>query len=367
MRKVGIITLYKDNFGSILQAYSTCRYVESIGFESSIIQVDYKEPWCRRILKVPSVIYRCIRYPEYLHDRLYSKKKFRAEESLLSSKTKEMMITFIENNFRIVLCNYKNIKTIEKEYDYFIVGSDQIWNGYSPYSFLKFTSKKKRVSLAPSFGTASIKEYHRKNVRKGLLGFNRLSVREETGLLIVKELANLDAVRLPDPTELFDKSFWQRFASNGIQRKNYVLLHFLNRPSELALNTINEYLKKNKVYALCIANNYSDYNRIINSKFIDVTPYDYVSLINNTDFVFTDSFHTTLFSIRLEKEFLVFDRQHIHGNSQRSRIVDLLRRVSLLDRFVEIPVSFNNLTPLSHGLFDEDRQNIRIYLRKELE
>lgn len=81
-------------------------------------------------------------------------------------------------------------------------------------------------------------------------------MREESGARIIKELTGKEAIRLADPTVLKSKEEWQEFAKNGMKKEDYILIHFLNKPNEIALRYINEYLKKYKCTAYCICNEY---------------------------------------------------------------------------------------------------------------
>ena len=91
--------------------------------------------------------------------------------------------------------------------------------------------------------------------------------------------------------------------------------------------------------------------------------------ISWAELVFTDSFHSTLFSLNLETQFLTFERQYLHGNSQSSRIIDLLKRVGMEDRYV-----VDNKEPYfekmnswnSDIVFAEERTKIREYIEKAL-
>lgn len=369
MKKIGIVTLYRDNFGSILQAYSTYFFVNSLGNDCSLLQVKYSKNYMKKIKKIPIILYKCLRYKSYFADQYRLKKISKKEINLLSKNTRNMMDNFVDSTFKIEECDIKNLKLLNSKYDYFITGSDQVWNGYDKFKYLVFADKEKRIALAPSFGTSSIKEYFKKNIKKALKGFNVLSAREESGVQIINVLTGKNAERLSDPTILLTKSEWIKFSSNGVSKTNYILIHFLNRPNELAIQMINRYLKNHECVALCICNNYKEYDQLIRFEFIDISPYDYVSLLASASFVFTDSFHSTLFSLNLETQFLTFERQYLHGISQNSRIMDLLNRVKMTNRFVtgNDPIEFNKLELWdSNALFKNEREKIKRYIQEVL-
>lgn len=367
IKKIGIVTLYRDNFGSILQAYSTCHYLNTLGYQASLLINEVTEPTIRKFIR--NVCWSII-YPGYFHDRLKSRRAMIEDSELLSPKTKVKMEEFIEATFSFMTCNSSNLLAINKEFDYFIVGSDQVWNGYSPFNFLVFADKEKRIAFAPSFGTSQIKKYRKKRIKKALQGFDKLSVREESGIKIIKELTERDAIRLSDPTLLLPKNEWEDFSKKGIEKQNYILLHFLNKPNDIAINTINEYLLAHSCTVYCICNYYEEYDRLKRYEFIDISPYDYVALIKNADFVFTDSFHSTLFSLNLETQFLTFERQYLHGDSQSSRIADLLQRVDMSERYFKDGFKYNFVRSngwQSKKLFEDERKQLMKYLEETLE
>ena len=368
MNKIGIITLYEDNFGSILQAFSTYSYISSLGYACDLLKVNCLGTYLNKILKIPCIVYKSLRYKNYFGDRIKIMIASQKERKLLSQNTKCKMVQFIDVAFRIRTVDKKDLKKLNVEYDFFITGSDQVWNGYYDYRFLGFADKEKRIAFAPSFGS-ELKNYYKKDIKRGLEGFESLSVREESGVQIIRELTGKEAIRLADPTILLTKKEWERFARNGIKKSNYIFVHFLNSPNLLALTTINSYLKEHDCIAYCVCNRYKEYDLLNRYKFIDINPYDYVSLIDNANFVFTDSFHSTLFSLNLETQFLTFERQYLHGNTQSSRIIDLLHRVDMQNHFVfeEIQLDFNErVLWSSDSLFYCERLKLKKFLEKAL-
>lgn len=368
MNKIGIITLYEDNFGSILQAFSTYSYINSLGYTCDLLKVNCSGTYLNRVLKIPYILYKSVRYKNFFRDRIKKMIASQKERTLLSQNTKYKMAQFIDATFRIRTVDKKILKKLNDEYVFFIIGSDQVWNGYYDYRFLGFADKEKRIAFAPSFGS-ELKDYYKKDIKRGLEGFESLSVREESGAQIIRELTGKEAIRLPDPTILLTKKEWECFASKGIKKSNYIFVHFLNNPNLLALTAINSYLEEHDCIAYCVCNRYEEYNQFNRYEFIDITPYDYVSLINNANFVFTDSFHSVLFSLNLETQFLTFERQYFHGNTQSSRIIDLLHRVDMQNHFIFEEMQFNfdeKVLWSSDSLFYCERQKSKIFLEKAL-
>ena len=367
MTKIGILTLYKDNFGSILQTYSTYSYLKELGFECEILKINDSHSLMDKIIRISKQMYLILRYRNYLSDKLKKREASKKDVKLLSNKTKELMDAFIKTNLKVTELDSRiGFDEINDKYDFFITGSDQVWNGFNKYYFLVFADRDKRIAFAPSFG-ASMKEYYKKNVKRALSGFDVLSTREESGVKIIKELTGREAVRLADPTILYDRDKWRGFAVKGIQKCNYILVHFLNKPNVMALQFIEKYIQSHDCSVYCICNRYEEYEQLSRFEFLDINPYDYVALINGANYVFTDSFHSTLFSLNLETQFLTFERQYLHGNSQGSRIEDLLGRVGMQDRYLcgkDKPPIMEMMEWDSDSMFEEERKKLKEYLGK---
>src|SRR5699024_7327637 len=102
------------------------------------------------------------------------------------------------------------------DYDFFVTGSDQVWNPFftnsSSLYFLTFAPRKKRIAYAPSFGISEVPDLLRENFTKWLSEIEHLSVREDAGADIIKQLTNRDSEVVADPTLLLTKESWLSIA-----------------------------------------------------------------------------------------------------------------------------------------------------------
>lgn len=127
---------------------------------------------------------------------------------------------------------------------------DQIWNPYWAVNkttfdgfFLRFAKKDKRVSYAASFGVSMIPENQISDYTKALLEFKRISVREDAGASIIKNLCNREAQVVLDPTLLLDKCQWECIQKKmlNIQTDSpYILTYFLGEMPENARDYIEK-------------------------------------------------------------------------------------------------------------------------------
>jgi len=364
MKKIGLITFFKDNFGSILQCYATKKYVESLGFECTVL-FEKENIFFLKIRRLPTFLKKIITDRNFLKKRKIIKKI----GTSLSMESKRNMDIFIDKELQPRGCTFEELKKLNYGFDKFIVGSDQVWNAnnHIPKSqFLLFTSNEKKIGFSVSLGTDNPSKNFVNILKTNIKGFMDISVREESGEKILRTInkeANIK--RIADPTMLFTANFWRSFYL-PINKDNFILVHFLNEPSKVAINTIELLRNKYKLSVICIGYKYDIFSSY-NWQFDDCSPYTYLTYIDKSFCVCTDSFHSTLFSINFEKSFFVFERQYLHHNPQTSRIIDLLTRFELKERFInEFNPNLNVISPSREKIFNREMTLTRNYLREKL-
>lgn len=376
MKKVGLITLFRNNYGSILQCYATKKYIESLGYDCVVFEEKKNNGNIfNKIIRGSKILYRSIKYNGYFESFKNMRNAMKKEINYLSIESKELMDKFINENLKPQIVTYDEIKKRAKDEEYiaFVVGSDQVWNAsrdVSKFNFLEFAPRNKRITLAPSFGVREIPEFNLRAIKKGLSKFDEISVREEDAEKIIKSLNGKTALRLPDPTIIFNRNEWELLLKNSNTYNNYIFVHFLNEPNDLAIKTINKLVEKTNYKVIAFSYNYDGYKKILNIKLVGGSPNEYINYIKNANFVITDSFHSTLFSINLNTEFLTFDRQHLHKFSQQSRIENLLNRYNLSNRFIKEESEIEEILKLPKLDLDRylstERKKIKEYIKIEL-
>ena len=215
-------------------------------------------------------------------------------------------------------------------YDYFIAGSDQIWNPLFDFNsereFLTFAPLYKRIAYAASIGIDKLPESVLETYKVHLQSFSAISVREESAAEIIYQLIHQIVPVVLDPTMLIAKGKWMDVAKNSRIKikKKYVIKYFLGIRVDKYDSYIDRIAKENE----CVIIDITKYNNKYNNS---IGPAEFVSLIANSFAVFTDSFHGTVFSILFERPFLVFDRpiQEGYGNME-CRIDTLLKKFNLM-------------------------------------
>lgn len=248
MLKVGIITLNGYfNYGNRLQNYALQKFLKNINANIYPETVLYE----KFNLKLEEKLTRYVNIRNYI----LNKNGFR--EFINSGKYKLDIIR--EYNFKrfndkyINSCfDYKIKDDLNDRYDYFIAGSDQIWNPYYvnlKNEFLQFADRNKRIAYAASFGVSQIKPDKINEVKKGLEGIDFISVREQAGAKIVKELTGKEVPVLVDPTLLLTAEEWEKVMERPTwyRDEKYILTYFL---SDIPVKVQNDIIKLSDLYKL---------------------------------------------------------------------------------------------------------------------
>lgn len=370
MKKVGIITLngYK-NYGNRLQNYALQEAVKSLGFSVDTIIIEAIEDKHTKkklnINKVFSLLKIIKKSKEKINKIINNKKYSNYIEERVNNFKKFTIDNILETDFTISDVNIPTSK-IEK-YDYFITGSDQVWNphyinGSSTY-FLTFAPKNKRLSYAPSFGTSIIPEEYVNKYKIWLSEIESLSVREVSGAKIIKDLTGLNAKVVVDPTMLLSKEKWLSVSKpSEFKPKNpYLLTYFLGEiPKE----------SKQKIKSIAIKNNLEIVNLASLNDLSHYTsgPSEFIDYINSAELFCTDSFHGVVFSILLEKPFIVFNRVDSLP-SMNSRIDTLLSTFNLESR-MDNKINMNDVLSIDYThipeILDREKKRAINYLMNAL-
>lgn len=326
MLKAGIITMHRsDNYGAVLQAYALVEVLKKIGVDSEIINY------------IPKRFRTFIQFL-YVHPRRYNGNILKKYMIMLGSIPVRALIkyryrTFLKKYLPVGEKKYFTEKQLEENtpyYDVYISGSDQVWNPdfegrLDPAFFLAFAPKNaKKIAYASSFGKKSLNDSEKIIASDLLQKYDAISVREQSGKDIINELG-LKAEFLLDPTFLLTGKEWKRFSNKRIVRDKYVLIYQLN-PNPRLLEIATYIAKKHGLKVVKFSRD------IIKQKGIDINlafqkPEYFVSMISNAEYIVTDSFHGTAFSINLHKKFTV-----VMPPKYSDRLTSILTKLCLTDR-----------------------------------
>lgn len=337
------IKYFHENYGGMLQAYATTVALENEGLEYELIRYQKKRTFVEKLQSLPRLFnivllndkYEVlikkmgeIRYPEFARNNRIRQESFHQFQERCFTKVSPEFVGFR------ALCEGAD------RYSTVVTGSDQLWSPAGLptnfYNLMFVPDGVKRVSFASSFGVSRIPWYQRKRTAGFLNRIPHISMRENRGAEIVKELTGRDVPVLMDPVFYFDREEWDTMMPHvPAEWENYIFCYFLgNNPEHRA--AARKLAKKTgkKIVTLRHLDRYVAEDE----QFGDYAPYDvdperFLSILRNADYVCTDSFHGAAFSILNEKKFLVFNRYRDTATaSKNSRIDSLCANLGLKDR-----------------------------------
>lgn len=342
--KIGIMTYWwaSDNYGQLLQCYALQRYLRDLGHEAFIIRYNYNNEGIR--IKVP-VWKRALKALNPVIFYKYFERKILRKRILEINKVREFDVfrskyISLSNDF---YAKYENLRVAPPEADAYIVGSDQVWN----FSFADFSGVKnvvhaymldlgrenvKRLSYAASWGVSAISDDLRKEITPLLKKFDYVSVREQKGLDLCKQCGVDNAEWVCDPTLLLDaESYRTLYRENEIRKpqKKYIFVYMLNNQYEFNLDSIYRFAKERNLDVIFVTGNYKAEKR----KLFYATIPEWLYLIDNAEYVISNSFHCAVFSILFKKQFGVVKLSGIHSG-MNTRLDSLFDLFSISERYI---------------------------------
>ncbi len=321
--KIGILTFQNSvSYGASLQMFALYRTLVSMGHDTEIINYHNlfmkKELHCeksggvRRLLK------------HFFHYKLYHR---------FAQFEKRALNQYPQKSFS----DTERLSEIGKRYDAVVCGSDQVWNpditGYDLSYFLNFCeSQTKRISYAPSVGREDLPAEWRDQVKQELDKFTAISVRESIISDMIKDMLGIHVPVVLDPTFLLNKDDWIAMEkSYRIPEGGYVLLYTIKSSARLLKYALALAAEK-KLKLLIVGGNNFSHIKQRNPKIeyaVDIGPEHWLYLVHHADYVVTNSFHGTAFSINYRKNFFVE-----FSSSTNSRLEQIVRTFGLEKQIV---------------------------------
>lgn len=345
MEKIGLAVCYDTkNFGSQLQVLATVKKIEDLGYNTEIIRYKKKITPAFVMQTIPRLF-----NVSFIKTKLASKKKKReiqkhpeiARNVSVRNKRFEQFVSEYFTNLSKPYAGWENlVKETAKNYDVFLCGSDQLWlpnNLGSHFYTLEFApDNKPKISYATSFGVSQIPRNQRKSTARYLNRFQHLSTREIAGQKIIEDLTGEKVDVVCDPTLLFDAEDWSKMiAVKRIIDEPYAFCYFLGTNEEHR-KAANEFKKQTglKLVTCPFLDNFVEGDQTFGDiQIYDMDAADFVNLIRYADYILTDSFHGSVFSILHHKKFMTFNRFNAGAkNSKNSRIDSLCTLLGLTER-----------------------------------
>lgn len=362
MKKIRLITFHTPkNYGALLQAYSLMTFLQHYSNDVEII--DFNTKHLRRSYslfpKVNSV--KSFLALLYLIPTYYPKqKKFRKFKKFVKER---LILTGRYESF-IELENAMKTEDI----DIFITGSDQVFNPNRIEEerkafFLGFVSSdKNKISYAGSFGCKEIPAEKKEEILEYLKEYKGISVREESGVKLLRNTYGIDATCVIDPVLLNNRDFW---ISNCIPyKKKHITDYFLfyRLMNDKATDEKVSKMAREKGLKLVVITD--GLCRIKGAKILrDVGPCEFLTLYKDSRFIATDSFHGVAFSIVFQKQFVFVDTRKNTNN----RGLELLQKLRIDDKtYIESNISeinYDEVMPLLNSMIVISKQYLEKYIK----
>lgn len=326
--KVGILTFPNSvSYGACLQMIALQNTVRRMGHEVEII--NYYNPYMKaekHTDKGRNPLKRAVqrRVRLLLHRRLY--RNFHRFE--------QQHVTYYPTR---AFTDKNRLPEVAQRYDAVICGSDQVWSPYITDMdisyFLDFCGEDtKRVAYAPSFGVVKFPDGFEERIAPELAKFHALSARELPGKEMVERLTDRDTTIVVDPTWLVDATDWMAMEQpHPAATGDYVLYFVVNQSREL-LARCKAFAKQHGLKVVMVGGNpitAAKNKDPMLSYALDVGPEQWLYLVHHAQYVFTNSFHGTAFSVLFERNLYVQLPSH-----NGSRLRQVLESLGMEDREV---------------------------------
>ena len=359
------------NYGNVLQRYAVCNLLMGLGAEVAslwfspqagflpYLQSHY--PWMKDSWDWKTWVKLGINWKGATSKLLSGRE---AWEAARSAGIKSFVDRYIPMRYNV------DFAKVADEYDYFVTGSDQVWNPYFAdleKLFIKFAPREKRVSYAASISCPEIPQDKLQMFIDGVNGMKGISVREQAGAELIEQLTGRKVEVVADPTMLVAAEKWREIARKPSWLKGdekILTTYFLGkRPDEVINRLAMEHgLKVVNILDEHVFEHYA------------VAPEEWLWLIDNASLMYTDSFHGTVFSILFRRPFVVTERIGDGCvNKMTSRIDTLLGKFGLEARrgTKENGYMIDNPMEIQYGdveaVLAKDRQRAEAYLRRALD
>lgn len=369
-RRIGIVTIHNSpNYGASLQAFALYKFIEQSHYSCEII--DLLRPYHAEYIssKKYKPYFQCHRKPLKNRFKAFVKKIFHIKspsELFALHHEKEIALRqsrFEDFNAQIKLTHkYFSIDDLYQnppEYDIYISGSDQIWNPAQPYClapyFLSFVKNKgKKIAYASSIGLSKIPSAVEGDFKCWLSDYDKIMVREIEAKTIIEPLIHKNVSVVLDPTYLLGSAYWQSVARKPAIQTKYIFCFTLNY-NELLLNYSYQIATDKGLMLVTLGHSAKDTQSTKFISILDAGPLEWLGLIQHAELVLTDSFHGTVFSTLLAKNFATY----IAGTSARgSRITHLLSLLGLSSHLLSPELSQSAETLFTQPLERTDLDHV---------
>lgn len=351
--KTAIFTLpLINNYGGILQAYALQNVLFELGIDNKVLNLRTKE-----------ASFFSINYAKFLIAKTFISRYKNAKFEILRHDLDARK--FIEKNIVLTdeIYGFSDLKRVckDEKFDAFVLGSDQVFNqgnfmNFGEYFSLGFIQSAVKIAYAASFGGEFKGWKNLSTHRENLAKFRAISVREQNAIKICKEILDLKADFVLDPTLLARREIYDKFCTNldESSSQNTKIFAYILDPNEKTTQILDNASQKSR----CKIAQVNDRANRLKIK-------EWLSAIKSAKFIITDSFHGCVFSIIFGKPFFAIINE-ARGNARFHSLFNMLN----LDNRVIKDVNFELNLAMNYDeiykILDEKRKFSIDFLKQNL-
>lgn len=344
--KIGIITHhYIKNYGAFLQTYALQQYLTETYPDAEVVIVNYVNKK-HKIINIGG----CYRF-------FWKKESIRAYMHKIKIP---WIFAEAEKKYLNITKPVKNAEEINAlELDAIIIGSDEVWHyedkAASPIKFAVGLKAKKIISYAPSCGGVDLSHPIPDYVKEGLKNFTSISARDDLSEELTERVLGFKPTRVLDPTLIYDFPAYEDDFTRRLKQEKYILMYFVEKLAPEGHQKIIQYAKEHnlKIYG---AGEYAKYYSDIT---VNVSPFQWVEMFRNAEFVFTGTFHGAVFSLITQRNFAAY----LTNPSRVKKVNSLLEQFDLSERIFKEDELDRMGELLEHSIdysvFNERKEQVR--------
>lgn len=298
MAKIGVVTFSNtiDNYGQVLQYLAIQEYLKTRGHEVSLLRIDNHIGFIRRVVR---------KIKQLRNKKSVKKVKTTYDLWAESSERNEKLHPRFFEDFRQRYFNitYLKLPKYKNVFDALVVGSDQIWSGLSSWGYLNFARYGEvKFTIAPSIGKIVPDKNRITTLKSWLSDYSFITCREQSAVDMCKKAGREDAQLVLDPTFLISPEIYLKYASKSKPDKEYIFLYLLGADIQPNVSDIYKFAEEEGLEVKYVASQgrEDEYPKEW------ATISEWLTLLSNAKYVFTNSFHGMALSCIFQKQFLVF-------------------------------------------------------------
>lgn len=361
--KIGLLTLpIETGYGSIMQAFALKTALCMRGHEVVLLRRLRK----KKKYDIVRIVRRCIK--KFIFGKwdtvIFIDKKEMEEYPLVTQNTQKFVDKYMKPYSPIYYSSEDMVNVSDLKLDAIVVGSDQVWRPGCMDRIEDFflcaieSSPIKKYAYAASFGVDDwiYTEEETKNCEQAAQTFNRISVREKSGVYLCDKYLDQKADFVLDPTLLFDKSFYVSLVGDkhDSSKEHKLCAFILDRTTEkqMILEKLSNICNKHYFFA---SNNTENRQAPLKDRIAPPVE-SWLDSFNSADVIFTDSFHGCAFSIIFRKDFFVY----INKGRGTGRFKSLLGLFGLEHRVVDANTDLSLVPPIDWSKVEEKLGKMQI-------